>query len=478
MGRLFISELKDSPIKIYSIFYYDEDGVKRAYQENSQMLTFSSYKQAYSKLESILLERSVEDNALPYSDEEVGSYESNGNTFKFEVVPTDVLLQKTSREKLYDGEQFKILVERVRRVLVGDIGFSDITISGLYKSDNFRRVIVEIRYKDQSVSIREHVPLIQDKTGATCVVVGRQSADTEELCVDFQIENNGNVYLQDIVRLKEFNKKEGIVVAIGKDNDGNYLYNDLLKTGNLLIVGNDKRVIRECVDSYIMSILFKNTPYETQMLLISPNKNEFNEYSDIPHLMLPTVSTTGTGAELKVLRLVIREMQNRQALFAKHGLKDLYGYNKHVEYTGKGIKLPRVLVVIDDIDSLLDKDSAGVENLIRQLPFPQWYTGITIVATSSSPDMLITRKGVLDNFPSRIVFSLDSAYESKKLIGCEGAESLSEYRDMLYVPLASPFPISAKSVTIFHRDIVRTVEYLKAKNGDMYNPKLGLWVQE
>lgn len=595
MGRLFISELKDSPIIIYSIFYYDEDGVKRAYQENSQMLTFSSYNQAYSKLESILLERTVEDNALPYSDEEVekyiksrqwhkaivssgvipheialrknipekcmnefnrlvatirekatigyyrgkkseysiigdslywlsrrmdkcaveaikrarveyisriddacyfeenvvktieerhrnprvesGSYESNGKTFKFEVVPTDVLLEKSSLEKLYDGEQFKVLVDRVRRVL-GDIGLSDITISGIYKSDEFRRVNVEVRCKNEIFSIREFVPLIQEKTGAACVVVGRLSANTEELCVDFRLENCGAVYLNDIVSLKDFNKKEGIVVAVGKDKDGNYLYNDLLKSGNLLIVGNDKRVIRECVDSYIMSILFKNTPYETQMLLISPNKNEFNEYSDVPHLMLPTVSTTGTGAELKVLRLVIREMQNRQALFAKHGLKDLYGYNKHVEYTGKGIKLPRVLVVIDDIDSLFDKDSVGVENLIRQLPFPQWYTGITIVATSYSPDMIITRKSVLDNFPSRIVFSLDSAYESKNIIGCEGAERLQEYRDMIYAPLASPFPIYGKSVTVFHRDIIRAVEFLKEKNGDMFNPKLGLWVQE
>ena len=92
--------------------------------------------------------------------------------------------------------------------------------------------------------------------------------------------------------------------------------------------------------------------------------------------------------------------------------------------------------------------------------------------------MLITRKGVLDNFPSRIVFSLDSGYESKKLIGCEGAEVLSEYRDMLYAPLASPFPISAKSVTVLYRDIIKAVEYLKEKSGDMYNPKLGLWVQE
>ena len=580
MGRLFISELKDSPIEIYSIFYYDEDGVRRAYQQNNQMLTFNTYQQAYDKLEAILLERSLEDNALPYNDAEVdkyiksrhwhkvsvssgvvpyeiairadvsevyinefnrlvatirenatigyycrrkseyyiigdyfywlsrqmdkcavkgikrarleyisriddtyyfedntvkkvddphrnpcneaGSYESNGKTFKFEVVPTDVLLKKTSREKLYDGELFKVLVDRVIRVL-GDIGFSDISITGIRKSEAFRSVNVEVHHRDDNASIREYAPLIKDKTQADCVIVERHSANIEELSVVFPIGRDPDVYLKDIVRLKEFKKKEGIVVAIGKDKDGNYLYNDLVKMGNLLIAGTEKREILKCLDAFILSILFKDTPYDTRMVLISPDKNDFKAYADIPHLMLPTCSTVGTGSQLKVLRHVIREMENRRALFAKHGLKDLYGYNQHVEYTGKGIKLARILVVISDVDSLLAEDPVEAENLIRQLPFPQWHTGITIVAASYSPDMIITRESIMDNFPSRIAFSLNSAYESKMLVGCEGAEKLQDYRDIIYAPLASPFPITAKSVTVYQKDVINAVNYLKDK---------------
>lgn len=595
MGRLFISELKDSPIEIFSIFYYDEDGVKRAYQQNNQMLTFSSYKQAYNKLEAILLERSLEDNALPYSDAEVDkyiksrcwhkvsvssgvvpheiairadvsevyinefnrlvatirenatigyycrrkseyyiigdyfywlsrqmdkcavegikrarlenisriddacyfedntvkkvenlhrnpcneadSYESNGKTFKFEVVPTDVLMKKSSREKLYELEQAKMLVNRVRRVLC-DNGFSDISITGIRKSEAFRSVNVEVHHRDDNASIREYAPLIKDKIQADCVIVERQSANIEELSVVFPIGRDSDVYLKDIVSLNEFKKKEGIVVAIGKDKDGNYLYNDLVKMGNLLIAGNEKREILKCLDAFILSILFKDTPYDTRLVLISPDKDDFKAYADIPHLMLPTCSTVGTGSQLKVLRHVIREMENRRALFAKHGLKDLYGYNQHVEYTGKGIKLARILVVISDVDSLLAEDPIEAENLIRQLPFPQWHTGITIVAASYSPDMIITRKSIMDNFPSRIAFSLNSAYESKMLVGCEGAEKLQDYKDMIYAPLASPFPIPAKSVTVYQKDVIKTVDYLKEKNGDMYNPKLGLWVKE
>lgn len=276
-------------------------------------------------------------------------------------------------------------------------------------------------------------------------------------------EKTSDVYLKDIIRLKDFKSNNGLRVAIGRESDGNYLHTDLAKHCNLLIAGSDKCNVDECVHSFILSILLKCTPSHAKLLLMSPNIKDFDCYANVPHLKFPLESTTGDDSELVALKWVVDEIKNRQKLFAERGVGDIYGYNKLVDYTGEGDKLPRLLVIISDIDSLYAKNYDEVEQLIGDIPFLQWRTGISLVATSYSPNLVITYKRVMDYFGSKIVFKMDSIQASKKLIDYSYAVVLRDYRDMFYEPLSSPFPIHARSVTISHNDIVKAVESVCGK---------------
>lgn len=264
------------------------------------------------------------------------------------------------------------------------------------------------------------------------------------------------------------NAKSPVTFPLGKDIAGEYVYGDIAKMPHLLIAGATGSGKSVCVNSLIVSLLYKSTPQEVRMVMIDPKVVELNIFNNIPHLLAPVVTDPKKAASS--IQWVVNEMTMRYRMFALQGAKDLQGYNVLAEQDGKE-PLPHILVIIDELADLMMVSAKEVEDAVCRIAQLGRACGIHLVIATQRPSVDVITGLIKANIPSRIAFAVSSQVDSRTILDMAGAEKLLGQGDMLYYPSGAPKPIRLQGCFITDREVDAVTTYIKKKAPAVYDEK-------
>jgi S-DNA-T family DNA segregation ATPase FtsK/SpoIIIE len=263
--------------------------------------------------------------------------------------------------------------------------------------------------------------------------------------------NRENVYLSEILDNSNFKKKEiRLPIALGKNISGTPIIGDLSAMPHLLIAGTTGSGKSVCINTIILSLIYKNTPERCKFILIDPKMLELSTYEGIPHLLCPVITEAKKAAS--VLGWVVKEMESRYRLMTKEGVRNIDSYNsKHK------LPMPYIVVVVDEMSDLMLVAGKEIENYIQKLSQMARAAGIHIIMATQRPSVDVITGTIKANFPTRISFQVTSKIDSRTILGEQGAEQLLGKGDMLYMS-------SANRIVRIHAPFVSDTEIEKINN--------------
>jgi len=279
--------------------------------------------------------------------------------------------------------------------------------------------------------------------------------------VGIEIPNDSStlVTLREVIESDSFiNKDSKLTFVLGKDISGLPIVDDLAKMPHMLIAGATGSGKSVCVNSLITSILYKASPDEVKFLLIDPKVVELSCYNGIPHLLLPVVTDPKKAAS--ALNWVVQEMTNRYKLFAQNSVRDLDSYNEKFKDSEEG-KLPKLVVIIDELADLMMVSPDQVEDAICRLAQMARAAGIHLIVATQRPSVDVITGVIKANIPSRIAFSVSSGADSRTILDMGGAEKLLGKGDMLFYPVGSSKPRRMQGSFVSDSEVNSVVEFIK-----------------
>lgn len=289
-------------------------------------------------------------------------------------------------------------------------------------------------------------------------------------------KNPESVMLRDILDTDVFrNHKSNIAFGVGKDIAGKTIVADIQKMPHMLIAGATGSGKSVCINTIIMSILFKAKPEDVKMIMVDPKVVELSVYNGIPHLMLPVVTDCKKAAG--ALNWAVAEMDRRYKQFESVVAKNIEGYNKKVEtmQTPEGQeplkKMPQLVIIIDELADLMMVAPGDVETAICRLAQLARAAGIHLVIATQRPSVNVITGLIKANVPSRVAFAVSSGVDSRTIIDMNGAEKLLGKGDMLFYPAGYPKPVRVQGAFVSDEEVVRVVDFLKeqVQNEEVYN---------
>lgn len=255
-------------------------------------------------------------------------------------------------------------------------------------------------------------------------------------------------------------EKMAIPVILGKDISGEPRLIDLAKTPHLLIAGSTGSGKSVCVNSLILSILYKRNPNLVKLILIDPKVVELKLYNDIPHLLTPVI--TEPKRALQSLQYCLCEMERRYALLDNMGVRDISSYNRRIEERHfMQEKLPYIVVIIDEFADLMATTGRELESIVARLTAMSRAVGIHLVLATQRPSVNVITGLIKANIPSRIAFMVASRTDSNIIIDQIGAEKLLGKGDMLYASATDPFPVRIQGTLVSDDEVEKVVDYVK-----------------
>ena len=276
------------------------------------------------------------------------------------------------------------------------------------------------------------------------------------------------VSLRDILETQEFRgAKSRLAFAVGKDLGGKTVVTDIAKMPHLLIAGATGSGKSVCINTIIMSILYKASPDEVQLIMIDPKVVELSVYNGIPHLMIPVVTDVKKASA--ALNWAVAEMERRYKLFAAAGTRDLNGYNAMVRAKGSEAGenervLSRLVVIVDELADLMMVAKNEVEASICRLAQLARAAGIHLIIATQRPSVDVITGLIKANMPSRIAFSVTSQVDSRTILDMAGAETLIGTGDMLFYPQNYQKPARIQGAFISDEEVQSVVDYIKMNN--------------
>ena len=260
-----------------------------------------------------------------------------------------------------------------------------------------------------------------------------------------------NVFLSEIISDSNFKKKDTkLPIALGKSISGMPITGDLSSMPHLLIAGTTGSGKSVCINTIILSLLYKHSPEKCKFILIDPKMLELSTYEGIPHLLCPVITEAKKAAS--VLGWVVKEMENRYKLMTKVGVRNIDGYNEKHK-----ISMPYIVVIVDEMSDLMLVAGKDIENYIQKLSQMARAAGIHIIMATQRPSVDVITGTIKANFPTRISFQVTSKIDSRTILGEQGAEQLLGKGDMLYMT-------SANKMTRIHAPFVAEGEIEKINN--------------
>ena len=330
----------------------------------------------------------------------------------------------------------------------------DFGVNGTIKKVSHGPVVTLNEFEPAAgVKVSKIINLSDDIARNTSSESARISTIPGSNTVGIELPNSSreNVYLSEILNNQNFKKREiKLPIALGKNISGSPMVGDLASMPHLLIAGTTGSGKSVCINTIILSLLYRHTPEKCKFILIDPKMLELSTYEGIPHLICPVITEAKKAAS--VLGWVVKEMESRYRLMTKEGVRNIDGYNaKHK------LPMPYIVVVVDEMSDLMLVAGKEIENYIQKLSQMARAAGIHIIMATQRPSVDVITGTIKANFPTRISFQVTSKIDSRTILGEQGAEQLLGKGDMLFMS-------SANRITRIHAPFVSDNEIEKINN--------------
>jgi len=378
----------------------------------------------------------------------IKSENKSENKIKFKLPNLDYLKfpSKKERDKFDKNETHD--PNFLERILM------DFGVSGKIKKVSHGPVVTLNEFEPAAgVKVSKIINLSDDIARNTSSESARIATIPGSNTVGIELPNNSreNVFLSEILNNSDFKKKDiKLPIALGKNISGKPIVGDLASMPHLLIAGTTGSGKSVCINTIILSLLYRHTPDKCKFILIDPKMLELSTYEGIPHLLCPVITEAKKAAS--VLGWVVKEMESRYRLMTKEGVRNIDGYNnKHK------LPMPYIVVVVDEMSDLMLVAGKEIENYIQKLSQMARAAGIHIIMATQRPSVDVITGTIKANFPTRISFQVTSKIDSRTILGEQGAEQLLGKGDMLYMS-------SANRIVRIHAPFVSDNEIEKINN--------------
>jgi len=427
--------------------------IKKFYLFIKKILNFLNKKDSknYTDKSEIINEYIPQDEIKNLIQEDlpfIKNEDKSATKIKFKLPGIDLLKipNKKERENFEKNETHD--PEFLEKILM------DFGVSGNIKKVSHGPVVTLNEFEPAAgVKVSKIINLSDDIARNTSSESARIATIPGSNTVGIELPNNirENVYLSEILANADFKKKDiKLPIALGKNISGKPIVGDLTSMPHLLIAGTTGSGKSVCINTIILSLLYRHTPDKCKFILIDPKMLELSTYEGIPHLLCPVITEAKKAAS--VLGWVVKEMESRYRLMTKEGVRNIDGYNaKHK------LPMPYIVVVVDEMSDLMLVAGKEIENYIQKLSQMARAAGIHIIMATQRPSVDVITGTIKANFPTRISFQVTSKIDSRTILGEQGAEQLLGKGDMLYMS-------SANRIVRIHAPFVSDNEIEKINN--------------
>ncbi len=436
---LFLISVNFHPLKFFKIIQrfskIFSKKIERNYTDKSEVIS------EYIPQEEI---KNIIQEDLPF----IKAENKNDIKKKFKLPNLDLLKTPTKKERENSEKNETHDPEFLEKILL------DFGVNGKIKKVSHGPVVTLNEFEPAAgVKVSKIINLSDDIARNTSSESARISTIPGSNTIGIELPNNSreNVYLSEIINNPEFKKKDlKLPIALGKSISGNPIVGDLYSMPHLLIAGTTGSGKSVCINTIILSLLYRHTPEKCKFILIDPKMLELSTYEGIPHLLCPVITEAKKAAS--VLGWVVKEMESRYRLMTKEGVRNIDGYNaKHK------LPMPYIVVVVDEMSDLMLVAGKEIENYIQKLSQMARAAGIHIIMATQRPSVDVITGTIKANFPTRISFQVTSKIDSRTILGEQGAEQLLGKGDMLYMS-------SANRIVRIHAPFVSDNEIEKINN--------------
>ncbi len=370
------------------------------------------------------------------------------NKIKFSIPSIDLLKIPTKKEREHSEKNENNDPEFLEKILL------DFGVDGKIKKVSNGPVVTLNEFEPAAgIKVSKIINLSDDIARNTSSESARIATIPGSNTIGIELPNiqRENVYLSEIINHSDFKKKDiKLPIALGKSISGIPLIGDLSSMPHLLIAGTTGSGKSVCINTIILSLLYKHPPERCKFILIDPKMLELSTYEGVPHLLCPVITEAKKAAS--VLGWVVKEMESRYRLMTKEGVRNIDGYNsKHK------LPMPYIVVVVDEMSDLMLVAGKEIENYIQKLSQMARAAGIHIIMATQRPSVDVITGTIKANFPTRISFQVTSKIDSRTILGEQGAEQLLGKGDMLYMS-------SANKIIRIHAPFVSDNEIEKINN--------------
>ena len=426
--------------------------VKNFYINLKKIISFFSKNQRnYTDKSEVINEYIPQDEIKNLIQEDLPFIKNENKSeikIKFKLPNLDLLKITTKKERENFEKNETHDPEFLEKILM------DFGVSGNIKKVSHGPVVTLNEFEPAAgVKVSKIINLSDDIARNTSSESARIATIPGSNTIGIELPNNirENVYLSEILANADFKKKEiKLPIALGKNISGKPVVGDLASMPHLLIAGTTGSGKSVCINTIILSLLYRHTPDKCKFILIDPKMLELSTYEGIPHLLCPVITEAKKAAS--VLGWVVKEMESRYRLMTKEGVRNIDGYN-----TKHKLPMPYIVVVVDEMSDLMLVAGKEIENYIQKLSQMARAAGIHIIMATQRPSVDVITGTIKANFPTRISFQVTSKIDSRTILGEQGAEQLLGKGDMLYMS-------SANRIVRIHAPFVSDNEIEKINN--------------
>tara|TARA_B100000963_G_scaffold95730_1_gene82554 strand:+ start:143 stop:2263 length:2121 start_codon:yes stop_codon:yes gene_type:complete len=421
------------------------------FMRNISKLLFRSNEKNYTSKDEIINEYIPQDEIKNLIQEDLPFIKADTNQLKkskFNIPSLNLLNVPTKSEIKKTNNNENNNPDFLEKILL------DFGVSGSIKKVSHGPVVTLNEFEPAAgVKVSKIINLSDDIARNTSSDSARISTipGSNTVGIELPKASRENVYLSEILNISDFKKKDiKIPIALGKNISGVPIIGDLSSMPHLLIAGTTGSGKSVCINTIILSLLFRHPPDRCKFILIDPKMLELSTYEGIPHLLCPVITEAKKAAS--VLGWVVKEMESRYRLMTKEGVRNIDGYNTKYQ-----LPMPYIVVVVDEMSDLMLVAGKEIENYIQKLSQMARAAGIHIIMATQRPSVDVITGTIKANFPTRISFQVSSKIDSRTILGEQGAEQLLGRGDMLYMS-------SANRIIRIHAPFVSDIEIEKVNN--------------
>lgn len=390
---------------------------------------------------------------------------------KYKFPPLNLLTLPKGGIKTGVGREHKMMAQKLQSTLKS-FGVN-VTITDISVGPTVTRYEIQ---PEQGVKVSKITNLTDDiKLNLAATDIRIEAPIPGKAAVGIEVPNKENsaVLLRELFESPQFkDSKSSIAFAVGKDLAGQPVVTDIAKMPHLLIAGQTGSGKSVCINTLIMSIIYKYHPDDVKLIMIDPKVVELSVYNGIPHLLIPVVTDPkkASGA----LNWAVQEMVERYNKFAELGVRDMKGYNNKISSV-KGSEeagyepMPQIVIIVDELADLMMVAPGEVEDAICRLAQMARAAGIHLIIATQRPSVNVITGLIKANIPSRIAFSVASAIDSRTILDGGGAEKLLGKGDMLFYPSGYPKPVRLQGAFVSDSEVSDVVDFLSGNNSNEYN---------